>query len=134
MCPLTDMSRRSAFMGRRSARMCQPLDTGRRSARMCPLIDMGRRSAHVSTHGHGQEKVPEVSKLLRSDDVDDIGGGLERTQSEEPYVVAIADAALASAHVEKHVFMNVIPFLLYFPGRMCGYAMRKRLCRGVPDR
>ena len=44
-------------------------------------------------------------------------------------MVAIADAALASAHVEKHVFMNVIPSLLYFPGRMCGNAMRKRLCR-----
>ena len=37
-------------------------------------------------------------------------------------MVAIADAALASAHVEKHVFMNVIPCLLYFPGRM--WAMR----------
>ena len=42
--------------------MCPLIDTGRRS-RMCPLTDMGRRSAHVSTHGHGQEEVPEVSKL-----------------------------------------------------------------------
>ena len=40
---------------------------------MCQPLDTGRRSTHVSTHGHGQEEVPEVSKLLRSDDVDDIG-------------------------------------------------------------
>ena len=38
-------------------------DTGRRSAHMCQPLDTGRRSTHVSTHGHGQEEVPEVSKL-----------------------------------------------------------------------